>query len=470
MKGFELLIGADVDGMVRGKWVPSSKIQSTSELGFCGVIFAWDCMDAVYTRTALVRGLEGSVKWTEAKIPASESRKDGASQGYPDVIARIDSDHRRLLSLPMLGEDSLPINFVDFLGKDHLPLPYCPRSVLKEAITDLADSTAGLQARCAFELEWYNYQGDAANIINKPDGHSAPHLTEGMFGYSPLRPLQRSAYVQDILACSQRSGIQLDCFHTETGPGVYEAALLHAPALQAADNCLLFKQLLIKSIAHHHGLTASFMAKPWEDLPGCGGHCHVSLEDEQGNNAFTKDPQLLEHFVAGILLCLPDILPLLVSTVNGYKRLDLRYWAPVAVGWGEDDRLAAVRLIGRETNASRVEIRVPGADLNSYLALAAILRAGALGVRDQLPLGPPLQTNCLGNYERIMEAIGNGQLTVLPATLRVATERMLSPNSMARKIFPASFLDHYGMTRWHEIKLAESAVTDWDRRRYLETL
>jgi glutamine synthetase len=293
-----------------------------------------------------------------------------------------------------------------------------------------------------------------------------------MFGYSLEKPWQNSAYLTDLFKHLEKSGIDLDCFHTETGPGVWEIPIKHSSALKLADNVQLTKYL-IKSIAHCHGITASFMAKPWNDLPGCGGHIHLSIVDSAGKNVFAQDEEFLHHFMAGILQGLSDLTPLFAPTINSYKRLDLRFWAPAIIGWGEDNRLAAVRLVRPKDapESTRIEIRVTGADANPYLALAAILKSGIYGVRCKVPLPGPLSSDeiVIPNTESILGAISRNGYQVLPDCLRLATERMVAEGSMARKIFSKEFVDHYGMTRLHEVKLFDGSVTEWERKRYFET-
>ncbi len=178
-------------------------------------------------------------------------------------------------------------------------------------------------------------------------------------------------------------------FVLETGPGVYESALAYQPVRRMADNAVLFK-LLAKLIGQNHGVIPTFMAKPYADQPGCSGHVHISLRDSTGTNIFAVTPdelaaggregahskdtrfisQTAEHFLAGVLKGLPDIMPCLVPTVNGYKRLVEAYWAPVHVSYAYENRCASVRVISpplAELAATRLEIRVPGADVSYRL-------------------------------------------------------------------------------------------------------
>lgn len=462
---YVLAMGTDVDGVLRGKLVPRHKIVRSAVLaaedapldfGFCGVIFRWDSMDVVYS---------------------AATSHDCAAAGYPDIVARIDSASLRPISLPQnattaLGD--LSVVFLDFLTAQKEPLAFCPRSTLTSLLARLAGR--GIVAHCGIELEWYTYRGQADSVLSGgPDlDPSSKTISKGMFGYSMLRPWLNPHYVSDILQSCRESGLAIDCFHTETGPGVYEIALSHSPALTAADECQLLKYIA-KTVAYHHNLTASFMAKPWDNLPGCGGHIHLSLADPAGLNLFCGTQAdgmspLMTHFIAGILHSLPDLMPFLAPNINSYKRLDIKYWAPVVVGWGCDNRLAVVRVILSRENpdANRIEIRVPGADMNPYFAIAAILAMGLYGMQQEMSLPPPLDAQALLASTDPAQAIAASGYQRLPGSLREATLRMMAPDSVARKIFPAALIEHYGMTRLHEIKTFEADVTDWERQRYLE--
>ena len=214
------------------------------------------------------------------------------------------------------------------------------------------------------------------------------------------------------------------------------------------------------------------MAKPREGLPGNSGHMHISIVDKSGNNLFyrgSKDPDPpypdLAHlsdtgryFLAGLLDGLPDIMPIVAPTVNSYKRLVENFWAPVTVSWGLEHRAASIRLIAPPTaspKATRFEIRVAGADANPCLVLAAILALGWRGVERKLKLSVPP----LGKGEVVGGAADKGAR--LAKSLKEATATMTRKDSVARDVFGDEFVDHFGGTREHEIRLWDEAVTDW---------
>ena len=174
-------------------------------------------------------------------------------------------------------------------------------------------------------------------------------ITPGMFGYSILRSSQNSAYFNDLFDSLLNFDIPLEGMHTETGPGVYEATIIHDDILNAADKAVLFKTS-VKEIAYKHNIIASFMAKWSQSLPGCGGHLHQSLWDTEGktnlfweekaNNSISK---LMESYIAGQLHCLPELLPMYAPNVNSYKRLTEGAWAPTTLTWGIDNRTTAIK-------------------------------------------------------------------------------------------------------------------------------
>lgn len=205
-------------------------------------------------------------------------------------------------------------------------------------------------------------------------------------------------------------------------------------------------------------------------LPGNSGHIHISLTDLKGSNLFARSEDTVpsntpwsdlndvsdtgRHFLAGLLNALPDLMPLLAPTINSYKRLVENFWAPVHLSWGLEDRRASVRLIAPpvcKPQATRFEIRIPGADLHPHYALAALVSAGWRGVEQKLELTiPPLSAqDCSKTPE------------LLPNSLDRAVERFKAPGSIARELLGSEFVDFFALTREHELRLYREAVTDW---------
>ncbi|PCH37859.1 glutamine synthetase/guanido kinase [Wolfiporia cocos MD-104 SS10] len=455
--------GIDVDGVLRGKFMSKDKFLSAAAsdgFGFCSVIFGWDIHDTVYSRELLI---------------------SNKANGYRDLLASIDlSTYRRIP-----WENNVPFFLVSFLDPNTKE-PVCadPRGVLRKVLQRAYAKEWRCFAGC--EYEYFQFKETPDTLAEKKFTNLQP-LTSGMHGYSLLRTQLNSGYFHDLFDQSLAFDVPLEGHHTETGPGVYETALAYTSASRMADNAILFK-FLAKSIGMKRGVVPSFMAKPWGNLPGCSGHIHVSVRDLNGKSLFAvsdaeletgranaayPDTKFLsqegEWFLAGVLDGLPDVMPMLVPTINGYKRLvgGEAFWAPNAVTYGYDSRAASVRIISPPSvppSATRLEIRVPGADMNPYFALSAVFALGLRGIEKKLSLpGPPVSQLTLEDKQ-------NGKVQMLPQSLEAATERMMRPGSIAREeaVFGNDFVEHFGGTRQHEVKLWNEAVTSWEVERYLE--
>ena len=278
-------------------------------------------------------------------------------------------------------------------------------------------------------------------------------------------------YYGIFAACAQFR-CDIEGWHTESGPGVYEAALEYGEIKEMADKAALFK-LTVKNMSSKFGITPCFMAKPREGLPGNSGHMHVSLVDQKTkSNLFVReeaDPNppfeglqtvsdLGRHFLAGVLDGLPDVMPIVAPTINSYKRLVENFWAPVTVSWGLEHRAASIRLIAPPTcppKGTRLEIRVAGADTNPHLVLATILSLGYRGIEKKLPI----RVRPLGKGEGVGGDLDKGER--LSKSLKDATARFAAKDSVARECLGDDFVDHFAGTREHEIRLWDEAITDW---------
>jgi glutamine synthetase len=428
---------ADVDGILRGKYVHKDKFLSAVEsgFGFCNVVFGWDSSDVCYDNTQYT----------------------GWHSGYPDALARIDlSTFRRV---PWDGD--VPFFLADFEDGSGQPLAVCPRSTLKRVMARAEGR--GLMPRSGVEYEWFNFKETPQTLAQK--GHTALEpLTPGMFGYSIVRAAHNRPFFAALMDELSAFGVPLEGLHTETGPGVLEGAILYADALEAADRGVLFKTA-VKEIAQRFGIMPTFMARWNAQLPGCGCHLHQSLWSE-GRNLFHDDSDPLrmsrtfKSYLAGLMRALPDILPFFAPTVNSYKRLVEGYWAPTRVTWGVDNRTVAFRVIPGSAKSTRVEVRVGGADLNAHLAMAASVAAGLWGIEQGLTLEEAPVTG---------SAYAADKAVRLPRTLQEATER-LDRSMLARELLGKEFVDHFVRTREWEWRQAQLAVTDWELKRYFEII
>ena len=276
-----------------------------------------------------------------------------------------------------------------------------------------------------------------------------------------LRASENSELALQLFDQLTAFGIPIEGFHTETGPGVYEAAIAVDEALAAADKAALFKTA-VKEIAGRHGLIPTFMAKWNADLPGSSGHLHQSLWDaEKHHNLFSDGvggmSGMMQHYIAGLLANLPELAAVFCPTINSYKRTVPGAWAPVNATWGVDNRTTAIRAIPGGAKSTRVELRLTGADINPYLAIAASIAAGLDGVERELPL-PAATVNAYA-----------GDAPALPRTLAEATGRFRE-SQVARRWLGADFVEHYAGTREWESRQFDKAVTDWELARYFESI
>jgi len=259
-------------------------------------------------------------------------------------------------------------------------------------------------------------------------------------------------------------GVPIEGLHTETGPGVYEAAIAFSGALESADRAILFKTGA-KEIGKRFGVMPSFMAKWSASYPGCSGHIHQSLTDGKRNlffdaaSARSMSP-LFESYLAGQLQALMQFAPMFWPTVNSYKRLVDGFWAPVKPTWGIDNRTASFRVIAGSPKSTRLETRCPGADVNPYLAMAAVIAAGLHGVEQGLKLTTPPITGTNQGAENVPRA---------PRSL-IETTRVFKASDLARDWFGDLFVDHFAATRDWEWRQWQDAVTDWELKRYFEII
>ena len=428
--------GFDVDGVLRGKYISLEKFFSAVEsgLGFCDVIFGWDSSDVLYDNVSLT----------------------GWHTGYPDALARIDLSTFR----PLTWEPHTAFFLVDFFKKDGTPLPASPRQVLRRVLERI--DAGGYTPKASVEYEFFLFREDPHSARQKHYRDMTP-LSPGMFGYSFLRSSVHSDWAHAILDTTRAMDIELEGFHTETGPGVYEAAIRYDHPLRAADKAALFKTV-VKVVAQKHGLMATFMAKWNPSLPGCGGHIHQSLSDREGKKSlfYDRNPDgqmsdLMRHYLAGQLALMREFAVMFCPTVNSYKRAVPGTWAPTNVTWGIDNRTTALRAICAGPKSTRIEHRLPGADANPYLSLAASLASGLYGVEKELELSAP----SANAYE--------SRAPDLPSGLAEAT-CLFRASSAAREYFGDEFVEHYAATRDWETRQSRRAVTDWELERYFETI
>ena len=428
--------GFDVDGILRGKLISLEKFWSVfnSGFGFCDVIFGWDLQDQLYDNATVT----------------------GWDSGYPDALAKI--DHGTFRVLPY--EPDTACFLVDFrnaeTGKPHAA---CPRGLLKSVVARAEAS--GFRPLFGSEFEFWMFDEDSTSLANKRYAGLEP-LSHGMFGYSWLREGQHAELAHDVLDTMEAFGIPIEGLHTETGPGVWEAALRYTDAVEAADRAALFKTTM-KQLASRHGLAVTFMAKWNGALPGSSGHLHQSLVDStrETNLFYDKSAdrglsRLAMHYVGGQVALARELTALYSPFINSYKRYVPGVWAPLTPSWGVDNRTCAVRVLSAGSG-TRVEYRQTAADINPYIAMATCLAAGLHGISNAIEPPPEARGDASAAGEP------------LPLTLEHAVQ-LLSESDTAREILGEAFVDHYVRSRDWEVRQHRIAVTDWELARYFEAV
>ena len=428
----------DCDGVMRGKYIQKKKFDSALEngLGFCDVIFGWDTNDQLYDKDSFT----------------------GWNTAFPDAWARIDPASCRML--PTENNQSV-LFLADFFGDAAAAV--CPRSILKKVLSRL--KKIGLSATASAEFEFFLFDETPDSIREKKYKNLKP-ITPGNFGYSILRNSAHADLYHQILQMAKEMDMPIEGLHTETGPGVIEAALEYSDALKAADNAILFKTFM-KVLAQKNNLMATFMAKWSGDYPGQSGHLHISLKNDNGTSAFFDDKKehnmsdIMRWFIGGQQKLMPEFLAMVASSCNSYTRLIPGFWAPTAASWGLDNRTCAIRAIPGTPKSQRVEYRVAAADINPYLALAAAIGSGLWGIENQIEPNQPIAGNAYAvNYDDAL---------LLPSTLTNAAAR-LKASAPARDLFGDQFVDHYAYTREWEDQQQRKAITDWQLNRYFEII
>lgn len=432
----------DIDGILRGKYLSLEKFESLLQGtgGFCDCVFGWDAADVLYD----------NAKFT------------GWHTAYPDALFKIDPQTER-----MLPDEKIPFFLADFVDHDGKGAhPVCPRTVLKRVLEQY--KTLGLGINLAFEYEFFLFDETPTSVREKNYQNLKP-FTPGMFGYSIIRNSVHSELFQSLMDYFKHLGCEIEGLHCETGPGVWEAALRYGPALSSCDKANLFKTFS-KVFFQKRNIMPTFMARWNSSLPGLGGHIHQSVYDlNSGKNLFFDDADpfkmspTMKSYVAGQMKYLKSFLALCAPTINSYTRLVKGFWAPTVVAWGVENRTTALRVIPGSEKSQRVEFRVSAADANPYLAAAAVLGAGLLGIQEKLALAPPVKGNAYAVQESMPAEMQ------LPSNLSGSILN-LEKSQEARALFGEAFVEHFLITRRWEVREYEKAVTDWQLQRYFEII
>jgi glutamine synthetase len=416
----------DLTGALRGKRVPVSAFSGSSgprDTAFSSGLFIWDYA---------------------ADLVADEQYN--WSNGYPDIQARPDLSTMRRVS----WRPGTALVLCDAFLPSGEPVDIAPRQVLRRAVDALRE--AGYRAQIGLETEFFLL--DAQSLTPSSTRNPVYSLHDG-WSEQPI--------VDEIVAALIAAGIEVESYGLEYAAGQVEINTRYADPLQAADQ-LMFFRYTVKQIAARHGRIATFMAKPFDAFSGSGLHIHQSLCDLDGRNVFwdaeRRDLSVTaRHYLSGLLRYLTELHAVYVPTPNGYKRMSDRSFAPTTVSWGLDNRCVAVRGLVHGSTGSRLELRVAAADANPYLAVAAAIMSGLSGIVARSPPPPPVAS----------DAYATADLPRLPGRLCDATASFRT-SGFARTVFGSRMVDLIATVAEREVGLFDSAVSDWERARYLQAV
>ena len=373
--------------------------------------------------------------------------------GYGDVHLVPDLSTLRVCS----WLDRTAMVLCDAHHHDHSPVAVAPRSILNRQLERAADT--GYHALAASELEYFLYRNDYGSAASGDYRDLTPagwyvedyHLLQG------TRTEDVNGSIRRHLAAS---GIPVESTKGEAAVGQHEINIRYADVRSMADRHSVLKHAC-KEIAEQAGSAITFMAKPVADEPGSSSHLHLSLWRENVN-VFAVPAEFgdetFRHFLGGWMAHAADLMVCLAPTVNSYKRYQSQSWAPTAIAWSNDNRTTGFRIVG-EGPGKRIECRIPGADVNPYLAYAAALASGLDGIENEIEPPPMFEG----------DAYTAADLPAVPKTLAEAVGRF-DQSAFARSAFGDDVVDHYVHFFRTEVTAFDAAVTDWERRRYFERI
>jgi glutamine synthetase len=371
-------------------------------------------------------------------------------RGYGDMMLVPDLETLR----PVPWQEGTAICLADIAWLDGSEVVASPRQILRRQLARLAER--GWSANAGTELEFMVFKDTYEEAWQKAYRDLRPanlyNVDYSLLGTARVEPLIRR--IRNSMAAA---GMVVEDSKGECNFGQHEINFRYAGALRTCDEHAIFKNGA-KEIAAQEGTSISFMAK-YDEREGNSCHIHFSLADEQGPLfAREENDRLFDSFLAGQLACLREMTLLLAPNVNSYKRYAAASFAPTTVAWGKDNRTCSLRVVGHGPS-KRFENRAGGADLNPYLALAAIIASGLHGIDAGLELEPPLEGNAYADEERPR----------VPATLQAARE-LFAGSEVAKAAFGEEVVAHYLNAADVELAAFGAAVTDWERFRGFERL
>jgi glutamine synthetase len=329
-------------------------------------------------------------------------------------------------------------------------VPVSPRQVLKSVLERA--SAMGYEAKVGSELEFFLFRESFEEARAKHYRDLTPSVPY-ILDYNILASGYDEPFLRRVRNEMQAAGMVVEGSKGEAWPGQHELNFKYADALKAADDHTIFKTGL-KAIAHQHGMSVTFMAKPDHTWVGSSCHIHSSLW-RGGEAAFAGESDVFKQYLAGQIAYAADLAVFVAPTINSYKRFAAGSWAPTTLAWGHDNRTCGFRIVGHGA-ALRTETRIPGADVNPYLAFAALIASGLHGIEQGLELGPAFEGNA---YESDAERF--------PHSLREAIAR-LEASTVARTLLGDEVVEHYLNYARTEQRLFDEVVTCYERERLFE--
>ncbi|MEC5170061.1 glutamine synthetase family protein [Glaciihabitans sp. GrIS 2.15] len=379
-------------------------------------------------------------------------RMSSWERGYGDMAMIPDLSTLRLV--PWLPGTALVM--ADLTWLDERPVDPAPREILKKQIARLAQK--GLVPYVGTELEFIVFDNSYRDAWSKGYVGLTP-ASDYNIDYALLASTRMEPLLRDIRLSMEGAGLYCEGVKGECNLGQQEIAFRYEDALTTCDNHSIYKNGA-KEIADKHGKSLTFMAK-FNEREGNSCHIHISFRGTDGSAVFADDADTLgmskmfRHFLAGQLKTMRELTLFFAPNINSYKRFVDGSFAPTAVAWGLDNRTCSLRVVGHGLGM-RVENRVPGGDVNQYLATAALIAGGLYGIEHELELEPMFEGNAYGS-----------DAPRVPTTLREAAE-LFGKSEIAREAFGADVVEHYLNNARIEVQAYDAAITDWERVRGFE--
>jgi glutamine synthetase len=368
--------------------------------------------------------------------------------GYGDFVMR--PDLPTLRAVPW--QEATVLCLADVEWEDGRDVVASPRQILRRQIARLGER--GWSANAGTELEFIIFRDSYEDAWKKGYRELEP-ANQYNVDYSLLGTARVEPLIRRIRNSMMGAGMRVENSKGECNFGQHEINFHYGPALLTADDHAIYKNGA-KEIAAQEGMAITFMAK-FNELEGNSCHIHLSVAREDGSPLFADEPAIFDAFLAGQLACMRELTLFFAPHINSYKRFAEGSFAPTAVAWGHDNRTCSLRVVGHGP-AKRVESRLPGADVNPYLALSAMIAAGLYGIESELEL----EAETTGNaYQADKPRV--------PTTLREARD-LFDGSAVARAAFGDDVVDHYLNNARVELAAFDAAVTDWERYRGFERL